>query len=243
MERKNQRLYALRMCVSHIYGGVSVYHNFFVMTDTRKLSPAPTKNELLILSKGQAVTTSRKIANVFGKNHNDVLRDVRNLGCSDEFSLRNFAQSNYKTERGKEYPEFLITRDGFVMLAMGYTGEKAMSFKELYIAQFNAMEEKLRSSLLPAERDGIFKGLIPMLHDGRKCYLYSHALTAIGYSRKSGSVHKRTERHPNHFFRLYGRVMISAEYANLLKAQYDFEKARQQMQLSIEFPKEKGGAA
>ena len=89
-------------------------------------------------------TTSRKIAEVFEKRHSDVLRDIENLHCSNNFTKRNFALSSYKDISGKLNKEYVITRDGFTMIAMGYTGERAMEFKEKYINAFNFMENELK---------------------------------------------------------------------------------------------------
>lgn len=91
--------------------------------------------------------SSRHIAKIFGKEHKDVLRAIDNIlnsdGLSDEFSQRNFTRSKYTTDRGKTYREYCLTRDGFVMVTMGFTGEKAMRFKEWYITRFNEMEKQL----------------------------------------------------------------------------------------------------
>lgn len=89
-------------------------------------------------------TTSRKVADVFEKRHADVLRDIEGMSCSAEFTQRNFALSSYKDSSGKNNKEYRITKDGFVMLAMGYTGDKAMKFKEAYIQAFNSMEAELK---------------------------------------------------------------------------------------------------
>lgn len=60
-----------------------------------------------------------------------MLRDIEDLGCSEEFRKLNFAPSKYSVENNKRsYPMYYMTRDGFTILAMGYTGEKAMRFKE-----------------------------------------------------------------------------------------------------------------
>ncbi len=99
------------------------------------------------------VVSSLDVAETFGKRHADVLRDIENLGCSKEFRERNFAFSEYKAEgNNKTYPKYLITRDGFTLLAMGYTGEKAMKFKEAYIKQFNVMERMLQGKLIEREK-------------------------------------------------------------------------------------------
>lgn len=104
----------------------------------------PTYNDFGVFIEGNKVwTTSRDVAAKFEKPHNDVLKSIRKLDCSREFSLGNFSQSNYTTSRGKKYPQYLMTRDGFTFLAMGFAGPKAARFKELYIAEFNRMEEEL----------------------------------------------------------------------------------------------------
>ena len=96
--------------------------------------------------------TSLDVAETFGKLHQHVLRDIRELGCSEEFRLSNFGQSSYENAQGHKQPMFIITRDGFTLLAMGYTGELAMKFKEAYIKQFNAMEAALQGKLIEREK-------------------------------------------------------------------------------------------
>ena len=124
-----------------------------VLTSARRRKISPTLNldgmEKHVTALGVFIesnkvwTTSRDVADWFGKPHNDVLKAIRALDCSEEFSLGNFSQSDYMTDRGKKYPQYLMTRDGFTFLAMGFTGPKAAHFKELYIAEFNRMEEEL----------------------------------------------------------------------------------------------------
>lgn len=100
----------------------------------------------------KVAVTSLDVAETFDKEHRRVLQDIRELSCSDDFRLHNFVQSSYENQQGKSQPMFLITRDGFTMLAMGYTGEKAMRFKEAYIRQFNEMENLLRGKMLEREK-------------------------------------------------------------------------------------------
>ena len=93
---------------------------------------------------GKAVVSSRDIARVFEKEHRRVLQDIRTIAENDPvWGLHNFVQSSYTNEQNKSQPEYLITRDGFILLVMGYTGEKAMRFKKAYIAAFNEMERRL----------------------------------------------------------------------------------------------------
>ena len=80
------------------------------------------------------------------------MRDIEKLDCSAEFTERNFALSYYKDSSGKSNKMYYITRDGFTILVMGYTGEKAMRFKEAYIRQFNAMEKALIGKIKEREK-------------------------------------------------------------------------------------------
>jgi len=112
--------------------------------------------------------TSLDISNRFGKQHKDVLRAIENLDCSPEFSRRNFAPSEYTTDRGKTYPLYEITRDGFTFLCMGFTGPHAALWKERYIAAFNAMEQALRQ---PAPLPTVASSLLKMNGPGNaRCW-------------------------------------------------------------------------
>ena len=106
------------------------------------------------ISNGKEVTvvTSLDVAETFEKEHRRVLQDIRDLKCSEEFRLHNFVQSSYVNEQGHNQSMFIMTKDGFTLLAMGYTGEKAMKFKEAYINQFNQMEELLKGKLIEREK-------------------------------------------------------------------------------------------
>jgi len=90
------------------------------------------------------MTTSVNVAQAFGKRHDNVVRDIRNLGCSDSFRLLNFEETPYRDSQGKEYPSFRMTRDGFSILVMGFTGPKAMLWKERFLAMFNQMLEHVQ---------------------------------------------------------------------------------------------------
>ena len=110
---------------------------------------------------GILVTTSRNVAEVFGKNHKDVLRDVRNVLSSlpdesNNWGMRNFALTPYTDPQNKQtYDEYLITKDGLTLLVMGYTGETAMRFKLAYIQRFNEMEQALKSQAERANGDQV----------------------------------------------------------------------------------------
>lgn len=107
-----------------------------------------TINNAVSVSNGKVITTSRKIAEVFEKNHRDVTRTIETLEIPQEWRMRNFAQSQIERKTptgGIAFDKiYIITKDGFTLLAMGFTGKKAMQFKIAYIEAFNAMEAKLR---------------------------------------------------------------------------------------------------
>ncbi|ALA12303.1 Rha family transcriptional regulator [Paenibacillus larvae] len=100
-------------------------------------------NQLVFIENGKTVTDSLTVAEVFGKRHADVLRSIHNLECSDDFNERNFASVDYLDGKGESRRKVVMSQDGFSFLVMGYTGKEAAKFKEMYIAEFNRMREKL----------------------------------------------------------------------------------------------------
>ncbi len=102
---------------------------------------------------GKPVTTSRAVATYFGKQHQHVTQKIEKLDCSEEFRTSNFSLVKFE-HNGNEYTEYQITRDGFMFLAMGFTGKKAATFKEAYINEFNRLEQELhKAQSLPAPKE------------------------------------------------------------------------------------------
>lgn len=104
--------------------------------------------ELVTLSGDQLVTDSMRVARHFSKHHRDVLRALDRLDCSADFRLRNFAQTvshRANPSGGRPIAGRMIqmTKDGFMFLAMGFTGHEAALIKEAYIGAFNTMAELL----------------------------------------------------------------------------------------------------
>lgn len=87
---------------------------------------------------------SKTVAEKFGKRHGDVLRTIETLDCSKDFGERNFASTSYTDNWNRQKPMYLMTRDGFVFLVMGFEGKRAAHWKEMYIHAFNAMEERVK---------------------------------------------------------------------------------------------------
>ncbi|MEP7731464.1 Rha family transcriptional regulator [Marinomonas primoryensis] len=108
----------------------------------------------------QITTTSTDLAKCFHKRHDNLLRKIESLECSADFHALNFEEMIIDVEVGKgatrQDRAYRITRDGFVFLAMGFTGTKAAQFKEAYINAFNQMEKQLNEQKqLPATTDDL----------------------------------------------------------------------------------------
>ncbi|MDR1461465.1 MAG: phage regulatory protein/antirepressor Ant [Campylobacteraceae bacterium] len=106
--------------------------------------------EVNLTSKnGQVFTTSLEVAKVFEKNHKEVIRDIRNLMSKDERKIAPmFIEREYKDTYSRSQPFYEMTRDGFTLLAMGFTGDKALEWKLAYINGFNKMEQALKQPSL-----------------------------------------------------------------------------------------------
>lgn len=114
------------------------------------------------------------VAQAFDKRHDAVLRDIRELDCSENFRLHNFVESSYRNAQGKRQPSYCMTRDGFVYLAMGYRGKKAAQFKELYIRCFNEMEDFIRTLVSVRQEFPLLTENIKLLHENPKPYHFSN---------------------------------------------------------------------
>lgn len=99
-------------------------------------------NELVEIRNNQVVVSSRQVAEKFEKEHKNVLRDIKEILAAQNSATKFFQESTFEN-RGKQYPEYLMNRDGFTLLAMGFTGNKALEWKIKYINAFNEMENLL----------------------------------------------------------------------------------------------------
>lgn len=114
--------------------------------------------ELVVIENNQAITDSRTVAEHFKKSHRHVLEAIREVikqagGMPKIGQTPMFVESTYINEQnGQGYPVFLMNRDGFSLLAMGFTGKKALQFKLKFIDAFNRMEQMLKARPLP-DRD------------------------------------------------------------------------------------------
>lgn len=110
--------------------------------------PVPTVS----VHDGRPAVTSREVSRYFNKRHDAVLRDIAAItsNCPESFSAHNFVGASYLDEQAKNRPMYIIHRDGFMLLVMGYTGKKALALKLAYIEAFNRMEAELAKRNRPA---------------------------------------------------------------------------------------------
>ncbi len=124
------------------------------------------------------------VAQFFEKEHKNVLRDIARIidptsGLSEEFARLNFEPSSYTNSQNKKQPCYMMTRDGFTMLVMGYTGQKAMKFKELYIRRFNEMEQFIKTLVTARKEFPLLTENIKLLHENPKPYHFSNECDMI----------------------------------------------------------------
>lgn len=103
-------------------------------------------SSLVRVVNGVVLVTSKDVADKFGKENKNVMRDIKKIMSNQpEFGALNFELSNYKSVQNKELECYNMTRDGFTILAMGFSGAAALEWKIKYIEAFNMMERELLS--------------------------------------------------------------------------------------------------
>ena len=118
---------------------------------------------ILSTQNGEPVVSSRQIAESFGKEHKHDLDAVKNLVAENSAAKSMFHLSSFEN-RGKKYPMYLMNRDGFSLLAMGFTGKEAVQWKLKYIAAFNEMEKQL-AQRPPLSRSELMAQALIAAHD------------------------------------------------------------------------------
>lgn len=100
-------------------------------------------SEFVVLSDTTLTTDSRRVAKHFKKRHEQVLRAFDSLDCPEEFRRHNFVLAEEPDAQGKNRRVIRMTKDGFMLMAMGFTGKEAVAIKVAFITAFNAMAEQL----------------------------------------------------------------------------------------------------
>lgn len=101
--------------------------------------------QMVMASDGQVFTTSKKIAEYFGKTHKNVLRKIKQTinDCPEEFAELNFEPTDYIDKNGDIQPMYKLSKDGYMLLVMSFTGKAAMLIKIKFIQAFNWMHEQI----------------------------------------------------------------------------------------------------
>jgi Rha family phage regulatory protein len=128
---------------------------------------------------GKAFCDSLQVAQTFGKRHDNVLRDIGEAACSEGFRHLNFEESTYQSDQNKKQPMYLMTKDGFTFLVMGYRGKKAATFKEAYINRFNEMEQFIKDITTAKMEYPAFTNAVMLAHDEPKHYHFSNEIDMI----------------------------------------------------------------
>lgn len=194
------------------------------------------------IQNGQPVITSQQIATAFGKEHRNVLRDIETLECSSEFRLLNFEQTIWERENpkgGAAIPArmFNITKDGFILLVMGYNGRAAFRLKEAYILAFNAMEAELRSGM-EQTRALAADALLTLCAEAGRCGYPADFVPQLVRYRRLGLTQREISR----------LLKISTSTASdwcrhLVACGVDLPKRIYSTDITAAFKRDKGGAA
>ena len=174
---------------------------------------------MLVTIKGKKgeerlVVSSRQVAEDFEKYHKDVLESIRDILKAENSAVRYFYETTYKVEgNNKSYPEYLMTRDGFSLLVMGFTGEKALKWKLKYINAFNEMELTLKR---------IYEERKLWEIERAKGVLVRHILTDTIKNVLPESPHKNFS-YPN-YTNLFYKILFG-KTASELKAEFKIQKA------------------
>lgn len=123
---------------------------------------------------GTAMLSSRKLAEVFDRRHDNVLNSIATCDCSQGFRLLHFKESYYKNEQNKKQPEILMDKNGFAFIAMGFSGKKAARFKEAYIDRFDEMEKALKDLNVARLEYPELTDAIKSMHDEPKFFHYAN---------------------------------------------------------------------
>lgn len=164
----------------------------FTLSDARALLES---NDTMLMAD------SIRVSERFGKLHRQVVRDIEDIECSQEFYRANFKQLEFVDGRGRSQPMYRMTRDGFSLLVMGFSGPKAMLWKERYILAFNMLEAaELAESIERAETRGRSKTVRVAatdsykLHGATEWFHYvnnTDAIYEIMFGGSAGQLRKR----------------------------------------------------
>ncbi|APR28045.1 phage regulatory protein [Pediococcus acidilactici] len=181
-------------------------------------------NELVIMKDQQAVTTSLQVAEVFGKNHRDVLRTIDDLKDVRNFTQM-FSEGSEPDSYGRDRRIYYMNRDGFTLLAMGFTGKKALGFKLKYIEAFNNMEKAIKEERiqLPSDPMKVLELIFKANKNTNKKvdridsdvdYLKNNQRLDVG---EYGYISRRVSEKVNEYIKIHGLALTAAQRSKLFK--------------------------
>jgi len=192
-----------------------------------------------------ARANSLQVAEYFEKSHRHVLDSIRKItepknGLSEEFAKSNFGLSYYKDSTGRKLPCYCMTRDGFTLLAMGFTGKRALQFKEAYIRRFNQMESTIRSLVETRQEFPLLTANIKLVHEHPMPYHFSNEADmlnrlVIGQTAKQFRAERGLDKHESIRPYLTEQQIATLDTLQkvdigLLLAMPDFEQRKRQLQ-------------
>jgi len=179
------------------------------MTEKKSTTSLAEMQELVLNYRHQALTTSLIVAERFGKRHDDVLKAIRNLNCSDEFRFLNFAEATYSKVQGNvtyKYPMYRMTWKGFSFLVTGFTGKEAGAWKERFIDAFEYMATALQ------RQDSLFWQDTRQRNKEGRFELTDAIAEFVKYAENSGS--KNAGRYYGHITTALNKAAFGSETIN-----------------------------
>lgn len=168
----------------------------------------------------QPLTNSKLVAEVFGKPHKVVLVAIRNLleGSAQNCAvLEMFSESTYLNEQNKELPMFIMNQDGFTLLAMGFTGSKAMEFKLKYIAAFNKMKKEIEASKQDVPRNYLeaLKSLVKSEEEKQALVETNKKQTLMLEQKQIENDQLKDEKRKDEPYTIFGKAMVGCTNSNI----------------------------
>lgn len=168
----------------------------------------------------QPLTNSKLVAEVFGKEHRDVTKAIRNLlkGSAQNCAvLEMFSESTYLNEQNKLQPMYVMNQDGFTLLAMGFTGSKAMEFKLKYIAAFNKMKKEIEAIKQDVPRNYLeaLKSLVKSEEEKQALVETNKKQTLMLEQKQIENDQLKDEKRKDEPYTIFGKAMVGCTNSNI----------------------------
>lgn len=162
-------------------------------------NPLAAREVLFLSTNGQPFTTSRAVAERFGKKHKNVLKAIKKLlneMPDPTFSRLHFEPRDYVDERGKTYQEYRLTHDAFALLTMSFTGTDALAWKIAFLQAFNQLEAELiaKQARFAKALDQVRPMLRPVVEATEQGLTRADIAVPLGKSVHSVTYHRRNAR-------------------------------------------------